>query len=87
MPIKASAKKAAKRSQVLRVKNNVIKDKMKETVKVIKKAVVKGEKVVAEALSNAYKVIDKAAQNNTIHKNTAARKKSRLTKLVAKSAK
>jgi len=37
-------------------------------------------------LPQAYKVIDKAAKTGVIKKNNAARKKSRLTKLVSKSS-
>ena len=36
-------------------------------------------------LANAYKAIDKAAKRGTIKKQTAARKKSRLAKLVNKA--
>jgi small subunit ribosomal protein S20 len=32
-------------------------------------------------LTNFYSIVDKAARKNVIHKNTAARKKSKLTKL------
>lgn len=39
-----------------------------------------------ELLSATYKALDKAAKKNIIHKNTAARKKSRLVKLIAQSA-
>ena len=35
-------------------------------------------------LSEAYKAIDKAAKRGVIKKNTASRKKSRLTKLIGR---
>ena len=38
-------------------------------------------------LTDAYKKIDKAAKNNIIHKNNAARKKSRLARLIAQTTK
>ncbi|KKT08311.1 MAG: 30S ribosomal protein S20, partial [Candidatus Nomurabacteria bacterium GW2011_GWB1_43_20] len=37
-------------------------------------------------LSKAYKAIDKAAKGNTIKKNAASRKKSRLAKAIKKIA-
>lgn len=40
----------------------------------------------AESLRVAYQAIDKAAKRGIIKKNTAARKKSRLAKAVAKKA-
>jgi len=38
-----------------------------------------------EALKKAYAALDKAVKKGVIHKNTAARKKSRLAKLVNKT--
>lgn len=37
-----------------------------------------------EALRTVYRALDRAAQKGTIHRNTAARKKSRLTRRLAK---
>jgi len=56
---------------------------MKSTIKDVKKLVL--DKQSAEArkkLSEAYQAIDKAAKRGIIKKNTAARKKSRLSRLV-----
>lgn len=56
----------------------------------VKKAVVlaqakeKDRKAISAALSEAYKLCDKAASKGILHKNTASRKKSRLTKAVNK---
>lgn len=56
-------------------------------VKSIKNFVTEGKKKEAqESLSKAYKAIDKAAKSGIIKKNTAARKKSRLTLSVNKSS-
>ena len=41
-------------------------------------------KKLQEKLSESYKLIDKAAKRNVLHKNTAARRKSKLAKLVKK---
>jgi len=57
---------------------------MKAVIKEIAKLVKNGEKEKAkEKLSEAHKRIDKAAKRGVIKKNTAARKKSRLTKAVS----
>ncbi len=83
MAITSSAKKALRASFRKKVFNSRRKDAMKDTVKKIKKFV--AEKKQSEALKllpSAYKAIDKAAKGHTIHKNTASRKKSRLTMMV-----
>jgi len=61
---------------------------MREVVKKIKKSVEsKDEKQASSLIPEAYKAIDKAAKRGVIKKNTAARKKSRLVKMVEKTAK
>lgn len=40
----------------------------------------------AAGLKNVYKLLDRAAKTNVIHRNKAARLKSRLSKLIAKPA-
>ncbi|MFT7644685.1 MAG: small subunit ribosomal protein S20 [Candidatus Paceibacteria bacterium] len=80
MPITKGAIKSHRQSERKRVVNNRRKNAMKEVVKQVKKAVVTGDaKKAKEMLPNAYKAIDKAAKGGIIKKNTAARKKSRLT--------
>ena len=87
MPITKSAKKALRGSEKKRVFNVRRKRVMKDAVKGITKLVSSGNKKEAEAkLSEAYKAIDKATKRGVIKKNTASRKKSRLTKAVAKLA-
>jgi len=85
MAITKSAKKALRVSKRRHVFNLRRKNAITEIVKKIKKLV--AEKKLAEAqklISSAYKACDKAAKNGTIHKNTAARKKSRIAGLFAK---
>ncbi len=86
MPIKKSAKKADRRSKKLREVNLQHKTAMKNAIKSVKKAVVKNEGDKVAILTAAYKLIDKAAKHNIVHKNNAARKKSRLTKMINKAA-
>ncbi len=88
MPITDSAKKALRSSAKKKVFNIRRQKALDSAVKEVKKLVKAGDsKDVATALSKAYKALDKAAKNNTISKNTASRKKSRLSKLVKKGGK
>ena len=86
MPIKKSAAKADRRSKKLKAVNLQHKTAMKNAIKSLKKAVVKGEDT-AELVVKTQKLIDKAAKNNIVHKNNAARKKSRLMAMVNKAGK
>lgn len=74
MPITSSAKKALKSSLKKRVMNQKRKVAVRETAK---KVMAGGSQ---EDLSLAYKAIDKAAKRGVIKKNTAARKKARLSR-------
>ena len=83
MPIIKSAKKALRQSETRKARNVQKKKKIKKTFKKIRKFL--DEKKVKEAksiLPQIYKLLDKAAKTGLIKKNTAARKKSRVTKLV-----
>ena len=82
MPITQSAKKAIRGSLRKKAFNDQRKKVMKEIIKKIEKTV-KTDKAGAEKmLSSAFQAIDKSAQKGVIKKNTAARRKSRLSKLV-----
>jgi small subunit ribosomal protein S20 len=85
MPITKSAKKALRSSARKQAVNNRRKTALKETVKAVKKSVTKKDVKQAEAeLAKAYQAIDKAAKRGVIKKNAAARKKSRLVKMIRK---
>ncbi|MDP3954533.1 MAG: 30S ribosomal protein S20 [bacterium] len=88
MPITKSAKKALRQSG-RRNKMNVRRKKLfRDAVKEFKKAVVaKDFKKAQTLLPTVYKTLDKAAKKNTIPKNTASRKKSRLTQMLSKASK
>ncbi len=82
MPIIKSAKKRVKVTEKKTAINREWKNKLKDSIKAFEKAVENGDKeAAAEQLRETTKVIDKAATKNIIHKNNAARKKSRLTKM------
>ena len=82
MPIIKSAKKAVRSSLRKKTLNDMRKKTMKEITKKIEKVSKADKKEAAKMLSSAYQAIDKAAKRGVIKKNTAARKKARLTRLV-----
>ncbi len=83
MPITSSAKKALRASDRKAVFNLRRKRVLKSEVKNIKDLVKAGKVEDAQkSLPAAYKALDKAAKMNTITKNHAARKKSRLAKAI-----
>lgn len=82
MPITQSAKKAIRGSLRKKAVNDRRKRTMKEVVKKIEKTSKSDKAEAQKMLSEAYQAIDKAAKNGAIKKNTASRKKSRLTRLV-----
>ena len=83
MPIIESAKKRVKTSEKKRKVNRRWKDKLKNTIKTYEAAIEDGNVEKAEELlPETYKIIDKAASHNIIHKNNAARKKSKMKKML-----
>ena len=84
MPITKSAKKAVRVSARKRSFNERNKRELKEAVKKIEKLANSDKKVAEKELPKAYAAIDKAAKRGVIKKNTAARKKSRLSRLLSK---
>lgn len=83
MAITSSAKKALRSSRRKAVFNARRKRAIKDVSGNIRKLVAAGKRDEARALiSTAYTAIDKALKGNYLKKNTAARKKSRLARLV-----
>ena len=83
MPITQSAKKALRGSKRKKIINDRRMKAMKSVIKKIEKLVKAGSKEDAKkALPAAFQAIDKAAKINIINRNNAARKKSRLAKLI-----
>ena len=74
-----SAIKRARQNEKLRQHNASARSKLRTFVKKVLKAVISGDSSAAkEAFASAQPVIDKAANKGLIHKNKAARIKSRL---------
>ena len=80
LPNIKSSVKSIKVDAKRHARNVAEKVRMKKAQKLVLAAVANNDAAEAKKLlPAAYKAIDQAAANNTIHKNAAARKKSRLT--------
>lgn len=78
-----SSKKRVLIAERNRARNIVLRSSIKTAVKRVLEAVKEGKTEEAKAeLSVVYKLYDKAVGKKVVHKNNAARKKSRLTKKV-----
>lgn len=81
MPNTASSKKRVRQNVKQRARNRWRKDQIKDAVREFTTAIEAGNKdKAAEDLKLVYKQLDKVAGKGTIHKKTAARRKSRLAK-------
>ena len=85
MPITKSAKKALRASSRKRDFNLNKKDSINKAIKTIKKLV--AEKKIKEAkvyMPEVQRILDKAVKTGLLKKNTAARKKSRISGWISK---
>ena len=78
MPITKQAAKKLRRDRTTHIRNARVRRDVRETVKAVRKH------PTLKMLSAASKILHKAAKTNVIHKNKAARLKSRLSKLLGK---
>ena len=83
MPNIKSAKKRVIVTEAKTLQNKMIKTALKTSMKKYEAAIEAGDKESANALyASVIKKIDQAAAKGIIHKNTAARKKSRYTSML-----
>lgn len=89
MPAKARPKKSlstlkrARQAEKQNIRNKAVRSSIKTIVKKVESAIASGNKEDAgKSLIEAVKTITKAVSKGVIHKNTASRKISRLTKKV-----
>ncbi len=83
MPIIKSAKKALRQNIKHKKRNLIRKNKLKIFVKKAKSLITKNKiKEAQEFLPQVYKILDKSAKTGIIKKNTASRRKKRITKLL-----
>jgi len=85
MPNIKSAKKRVLVAERNHEKNVAVKSSIKTAVKKVLVALKSDKDKVQELLNHAYKLLDSSVSKGVLHKNTAARKKSRLTKFVNKT--
>jgi len=76
MPNIRSAKKRLRQDEKKRVQNQSVKTRMKTETK----------KALTGEVNTAFSAIDKAAAKGVIHRNAAARRKSRLARRLASAA-
>lgn len=75
----AQARKRARQSVVLNAANSALRSRYRTAVKGVRKAIEAGDKAAATlSFRAAVSVIDKIADKKIVHKNKAARHKSRL---------
>ncbi len=83
MPNTSSSKKRLRQNEKLRIRNRAVKSNMRSQIRRFREAVKAGDSDKAQTeFRLVQKKLDQAASDNLIHKNTAARTKSRLVKLL-----
>ncbi|MCX2726069.1 30S ribosomal protein S20 [Thermomicrobium sp. 4228-Ro] len=81
MPNTKSAAKALRRSERRRIRNRYWRSTARTLIKKARKLIEAGDlEAAAKAVGDAISVLDRAAAKGVIHKNNAARRKSRLMK-------
>jgi len=76
----AQARKRARQSVARNKHNSSLRSMMRTAIKRVRTAIAAGDKAAAaQVLQSATSVIDRVADKNIIHKNKAARHKSRLS--------
>jgi len=84
MPNIKSAIKRVQLSRLQNAKNTAARSSLKTAIRRFEEALNNNKETAVQALQKASKALDKAAAKGLIHKNKAARKKSRLAKKLAK---
>lgn len=80
MPKLRSAKKSLRQSHVAQARNQAVRTTMRNAIKQVRQAV--DADTAQTALGRAVSIIDKTVKKGILHRNTAARYKSRLTRRV-----
>lgn len=86
MPNHKSAEKRVRQNERRRVVNRSNRSRLRTAVKELRSALDKGGKNAAALLPKTVSEIDKAVQKGVLHRNAAARQKSRLTARVNQAA-
>ena len=80
MPNNASAEKRMRQEQKRRLHNRSIKSLVRTQITKARNAISTGDENSEEAVRRAVSELDRAAKKGVIHRNNAARRKSRLMK-------
>ena len=76
----AQARKRARQAVAQNAHNSSLRSRLRTAVKAVRKAIDAGDKAAAaEIFKNSQRVIDSIADKKIVHKNKAARHKSRLS--------
>ena len=76
----AQARKRARQAQKARAHNASLRSRLRTAIKAVRKAIAGGDKAAAQGVyRTSTSTIDSIADKNIIHKNKAARHKSRLS--------
>ncbi|KAA5541105.1 30S ribosomal protein S20 [Roseiconus nitratireducens] len=87
MPNTASASKRLRQNEKRRLHRRALRSRMRTQIRRVREAVAEGDNEKAQTeFRMASKRLDQAATKNLIHRNAAARSKSRLSKLVKSMA-
>lgn len=86
MPNIKSVIKDVKRSRVRQLRNQAAKSQIKTYLKKARLAIDGGAEDAAASVSQTVSVVDKAWKRGILHKNAAARRKSRLMKRAAEAS-
>jgi small subunit ribosomal protein S20 len=78
--------KRNKQNEVRRLRNKAVKSELKTRIKTAVRVAEAGEETAVDAIKVAQQRLDKAASKGVIHKNQAARRKSRLMKRINSTA-
>ncbi len=85
MPRIKSAKKRMRQTKVRTARNKAARSELRTAVKKVRTAATPAE--ATEAMKKAEAAIDRAGRKNLVHRNAAARTKSRLAKAINAAAK
>jgi small subunit ribosomal protein S20 len=83
----AQARKRARQAANQRLHNMSLRSTLRSAIKKVRKAVEAGDKVAAQVVfAGSTSIIDRIADKNIVHKNMAARTKSRLSAAIKSMA-
>ena len=80
-----SKEKNIKRIEKRTIRNRIVKSQVRTAIKAVKIALESKDENVQTLISKAHKEIDKAVSKGVLHKNTGARKASRLDAFVKRA--